>query len=337
MSHLESSTTGGSGGYKEPAVIKLIGETIEEWDKLDLKDDTLWRNLHYELEEITEEQIETVPTPYLQYFRDFLQRRGVYVPRYNHVLLHESIYDTIHQQKPGRWPHHEILEYLEITGNFHSPNINRYLWENGIPSSRKITPRRQINPFLHPTTPPPITKNPPQSRTPTPTTPNRTPTPIPGTTTPPAMRTSKPPPNDLCDNSPDQPLIPPSRARDVPATALQNQNVATLGILYNNKNKNSNQTDNNRYKNRDNKPKTAKNNRKPIIKSIKGLLTEFRQLRQPSNRANTSLTATPTLEVYRGGALSPQTLLKPKSSLLPIRVVNMGFTHPECDACTKQV
>jgi hypothetical protein len=62
MSHAESSTAGGLRGYKEPTVTKLIGEMIEEWDKLDLKDDTLWEYLHYEFE-FTEEQIATVPTP----------------------------------------------------------------------------------------------------------------------------------------------------------------------------------------------------------------------------------------------------------------------------------
>jgi hypothetical protein len=55
MSHSESSTAGGSGGYKEPAVIKFIGEMIEEWDKFDLNDEDLWEYLHYEFKEFTEE------------------------------------------------------------------------------------------------------------------------------------------------------------------------------------------------------------------------------------------------------------------------------------------
>ena len=100
MSHPESSTAGGSGGYKEPIVINLIGEMIKEWDKFDLNDEDLWEYLHYEFKEFTEEQIATVPTPHLQYFRDFLQHRGVYVPRNDYLTLYESIYDTIHQQKP---------------------------------------------------------------------------------------------------------------------------------------------------------------------------------------------------------------------------------------------
>jgi hypothetical protein len=176
MSHPESSTARGSGGYKEPTIIKIIRDTIEEWKECNLKDKGLWECLHYEFEEFTEEQIATVPTPHLQYFRDFLQHRGVYVPRNDYLTLHESIYDTIHQQKPGRWPHYGILEHLETTGNFCSPKINRYILENDIPYS-KLQFYKQTNPFLHPTPPPPITEKPPQSRTLTPTISNRTPTP----------------------------------------------------------------------------------------------------------------------------------------------------------------
>jgi hypothetical protein len=41
MSYPESSTAGGTGGYKEPTIIKIIGDTIEEWKKCNLNDEDL--------------------------------------------------------------------------------------------------------------------------------------------------------------------------------------------------------------------------------------------------------------------------------------------------------
>jgi hypothetical protein len=327
MSHLESSTTGGSAGYKEPAIIKFIGEVIEEWEECDLSDESLWNCLHDDLEKITEEQIATVPTSHLQYLWDVLRYHGVYVTRDYHIPLYKTIFNVIHKE-PEQWTHDEILEYLKTTGNFKSRRINRYLWENDIPPS-KITPRKQTNPFLHPA----ITEKPPESRTPTPTnrtpnqtpTPSRTPTPIPGTTTPPAMQTPKSPPNDLYDNPLSQPqnripnpssrtnpqtqsITPTEELGKEPETEFEsgNQNdpdsgttgsLATPGKMYANNNKQSNQKDNDENRNCDNLPRTnAKNNGKPILQSIQELLTEFRQSRQLPNRTNTRPIATPTPE-----------------------------------------
>jgi hypothetical protein len=75
----------------------------------------------------------------------------------------------------------------------------------------------------------------------------------------------------------------------------RNRNVATFGNLYSNQNKYSNQTDSDQNKNCDNKLGTdAKNTENPILQSIQKLLTEFRQSRQPLDRANTRPTTTLT-------------------------------------------
>ena len=153
MSHPKSSTTGGSGDDLKDAMIRFIGSKIEGYAQWDMTDDNLWGCIHKEFQVFTEEQLTTIPTPYLQYLRDFLRHNGVYVIINSYIPLYKIIYNVIHEQRFEDWTHDEILEYLKTTGNFNSPSINYYLRENRIPFSTITQLHIQTNPFPQPTTP----------------------------------------------------------------------------------------------------------------------------------------------------------------------------------------
>ena len=245
----------------------------------------------------------------------------MYVPTNYYIPLHKTIYNVIHEQKPGQWNYNEILNHLKLIGNFNSPVMTHYLRENGIRFSTTTYPRHK-NPFLKPTTPLPVAERPPQEQTLTPTTPNqpqnhpatrpqtpsqiltpnRTPTPItqaPETTITPATTIPKSPLESvisLPDNPQTQPTPLESGNRNDPDNDTT-KSPAELEKVYNNKNKHNNQTDSNQNGNCDNKLRTdVKNTGKPIIQSIQELLTEFRQSQRPFDRTNTRPTAILTPE-----------------------------------------
>ena len=163
--------------------------------------------------------------------------------------------------------------------------------------------------------PPPIptTPNKTSIQTPTTTTPNQIPTPTAPNRIPTPSRTPTPTTQTPETTITQTTTIPKSPLDSVisPPDNPQNQNnpdsgtagsLATPRKMYENRNKHSNQKDNDENRDCD-KPRTnAKNNGKPILQSLQELLTEYKQMRQlPAyTTTNNRPTTTPTPEAVSG-------------------------------------
>src|ERR1700692_1818052 len=95
--------------------ITYVGEQIEYWIRLKLRDEWLWEEFRIDFGKWSQTDIHDLPKNVKGELRAFLRSKGVYVPR-GRLTVPQGLVMVLEEEQPSTWPDAELTTAMEAEG-----------------------------------------------------------------------------------------------------------------------------------------------------------------------------------------------------------------------------